>query len=434
MAPRAPGPRIGLVLAGGGARGAYEAGFCAAMFELLAAERGAPPRLDVISGTSIGSINACALAAQADDLVAGAALLVDRWTDLVLEEVVKPDRRRVWAMIRALLGHPPRRPGARVRGGGILDPAPLERLLSSGISFARIEDHLREGRLRAVTVTASRLPRMVPTVFVGGEPLRPSGAPYDALPARLAPAHALASAAIPFLFPAVEIDGALFCDGSLRHNVPLSPAIQLGCDALVIVNPCAPCGAGKKGAAAPATSGAREPDEPDEPTYPAPLALMGGVLQALIVDRIEEDLDRLEQVNAVIAAGEARYGAGFLPHTNAALATAGLSPLRPVRTLHVTMREDLGRLAADFVEQDLRRRHSVVGFALRQLAGARTPAEAELLSYLLFDGAFARELVTLGRRDALAQRDRILEFFAAAGTFGEAPASPSPEGRVKARP
>jgi NTE family protein len=399
------------VFAGGGARGAYEVGVCTYLFDRIAAELGRPLPIDVLSGTSIGAIHACALAAWADDPAHGAALLAERWIGLSLDNVIRVDRKRTFNMFRGLLGWSPRKPSDGEARGGMLDARPLEALLSSTIDFERIGGHLAAGRLQAVSVTATHVGTGRTSVFFQEQPgsaTRWEGRHQRALPVTLGPAHALASASIPFLFPAVAIGSDLYCDGSLRQHVPLSPARHLGARALVVVNPRAapaPVPAGSDGAEA---AGERA-----ETIFLGPLYLLGKTMNALTIDRIDAEIEQLGFVNRLLAAGERAFGGRFLRTLNRALAEDGAPPVAPLSMLHIHASEDIGRLAADFVRSPRfrARSHSLLERAFARLADGEAADEADLLSYVLFDGEFTQELMALGRRDAERQRDEILTFF-----------------------
>jgi len=397
--------RVGWVLGGGGARGAYEVGVCDYIFDQVAAELGGHVPLDILCGTSVGALHACALAAGAHDPRGATQALIARWTSLSLNDVVQVYRRRSFAMIRALFGRPPRRPSAEESRGGILDPRPLEALLSGAVEFARIEEHVASGRLQSVSVSTTHVGSGRTTVFFQRSAKGPS--PWTrgrswAYPVALAREHALASAAIPFLFPAVRIRGALYCDGSLRQHVPLSPARRLGAQAMVVINPRGP-------AAALAT-----PTEPArERSFPGPVFLLGKVLNALSLDRVDGDIERLDLINQVLAAGERRFGTGFTQQLNQALAAEGVGPLATIPLLSLQSSEDIGGLSASYVRSRSFRERSL-GFVeriLARLAERESAQEADLLSYLLFDGPFARELIELGRRDARQRHDQIVAFF-----------------------
>jgi NTE family protein len=408
--------RVGWVLGGGGARGAYEVGVCDYIFSQVARELGQPLPLDVVSGTSVGAIHGCALAAGAGEPRAVTRALVERWSALQMKDVVHVDRRRAFHTIRALFGRSPRRLDAESSRGGILDTRPLEALLSDAIEFRRIAEHLRARRLHAVSVTATHVASGRTTVFFQGATNGP--APWVrgrtwAFPTTLSPAHAMASAAIPFLFPAVRVRGALYCDGSLRQHVPLSPARRLGAQALVVINPRAPR----------VTPDADEPER--ERAYPGPIFLLGKVLNALSLDRIDGDVERLERINRLLAAGTRQFGPEFVEKLNSELVGGGEAPVVSLPLLHLQSSEDIGKLGAAYVRSRRfrERKLGVVERALARLAERESEKEADLVSYLLFDGGFARELIDLGRRDAEAQHDRIVEFLRAAQGAGAADAA-----------
>ena len=400
------------MFAGGGARGAYEVGVCTYLFDRIAADLGRPLPMDVLSGTSIGAIHACSLAAWADDPARGASLLAERWTGLSLDDVIRVDRKRTFNMFRALLGWSPRKPSDGEARGGMLDARPLEALLSSTIDFERIGAHLAAGRLQAVSVTATHVGTGRTSIFFQEQPgcaTRWEGGHQLALPVALGPAHALASASIPFLFPAVAIGSDLYCDGSLRQHVPLSPARHLGAHALVVINPRAP----REAEVAVAGEGTAADGEAAETVFLGPLYLLGKTMNALTIDRIDAEIEQLRFVNRLLAAGERAFGGGFLRSLNGALAEDGAAPVTPVSLLHIHASEDIGRLAADFVRSARfrARSRSLLERGFARLADGEAADEADLLSYVLFDGEFTHELIELGRRDAERQREEILGFF-----------------------
>jgi NTE family protein len=153
---------------------------------------------------------------------------------------------------------------------------------------------------------------------------------------------------------------------------------------------------------------------PRERTFAGPVFLFGKVLNALSLDRVDADIDRLELINRVLAAGERQFGASFVSKINEELVAAGSAPVSPIPLLHLQSSEDLGKLSAAYVRSGRFRRHgrSVVERLLSRLAERETANEADLLSYLLFDGPFASELIDLGRRDARKRHDEIVSFLA----------------------
>ena len=404
--PQNERPRVGWVFAGGGARGAYEVGVASYLFDRVAGELGRPLPIDVVSGTSVGAIHAAALAVAVDDPHTALRRLVGRWSALSLSDVIRVDRRRTFDMFRALLGRPPRKPTRDQLRGGILDPRPLEELLANAVDFRRIPEHLAAGRLMAVSLTATHVGSGTTTVFYQRAEAAPALLPAPRtrmLRAPLRAEHAMASAAIPFLFPAVRIDGELYCDGSLRQHVPLSPARQLGADALVVVNPRHMLAN---------NGGAREAHER---AFPGPLFLLGKTLNALTLDRIDNDIEQLERINRVLAAGTRRYGAKFVAELNRSLSEEGDATLKPVSLRHLHASEDIGRLAAAFVRSRgfRARNRGLLERSFARLAEGEGKTEADLLSYLLFDGRFTRALIDLGWADAQRRHDELVGFFAA---------------------
>jgi NTE family protein len=359
----------------------------------------------VLCGTSVGAVHACALAAGAHDPSGAIQAMIARWTSLSVNDVVQVDRRRSFAMVRALFGRPPRRMSAEQARGGILDARPLESLLSDAVEFSRIREHVASGRVHAVSVSATHVASGRTTVFFQRSAAGPS--PWTrgrtwAYPVTLSREHALASAAIPFLFPAVRIRGGLYCDGSLRQHVPLSPARRLGAQAMVVINPRGPAGT------------LASPAEPArERSFPGPVFLLGKVLNALSLDRVDGDIERLALINRVLAAGERQFGATFTDKLNQALASEGAGPLATIPLLYLQSSEDIGRLSAAYVRSRSFRARSL-GFVeriLARLAERESAQEADLLSYVLFDGPFARDLIELGRHDARQRHDQIVGFF-----------------------
>jgi NTE family protein len=390
--------RIALVLAGGAARGAYEVGVARYILEDVARALGRPPPIDFLCGTSVGAINACFLAASADDPRRGQHL-EEIWEQVRVPHVVRVDTALMWQTVRGLFGRPQPAP----RRGGLLDPAGLARIVATQIRFGRIDEQLRTGRLSAVTVTTTHIASGRSIVYV--EKREPDLGWFGSDPtiegrrAALTPAHALASAAIPFLFPAVKLDGEYHCDGGLRLNVPLSPARRLGADGMVVISP-------KYEQQGPIKAELAAENQTD---FPSPLFLLGKTLNALMLDRIDNDIVRLRRLTEILEAGERIGGPDFVARLNRELGRQ----LRPIHTVLVRASENISEMAATFVRSPAfaSRAPGVVGALLRRLGEAR---ESDLLSYLLFDGEFARQLIALGREDARAKHDELCAMFAEA--------------------
>src|SRR5262249_48291751 len=216
----------------------------------------------------------------------------------------------------------------------------------------------------------------------------------------IGPRHVLASAAIPMLFPAVKIGDDYFTDGGLRQNTPMSPAIRLGADRLLLVS--------LRHVASPSEELQRE----HTGAYPKPLFLAGKALNALLLDHTEYDLARMQRINLILEAGHASFGDKFEDMMNHALVRLRGAPLRRIQAVHIRPSEDIGALAAQFVRSG---RMRVSGRVARRLipglAAGEARHESDLLSYLLFDGTFASQLIELGRHDAAKKVDELSQLF-----------------------
>jgi NTE family protein len=391
-------PKTALVLAGGAARGAYEVGVVQHILEDVADDIGGDVPLDILSGTSVGAINAAVLAAHAERPRMRGAWLAAQWTSLKMSDLVHPGRG-VFASIRGLFGVEAKTAGREPRRGGIIDPRGIEQLIQRCIPFEKIDANMRAGRLEALTFSATHVGSGRTTVFVqqrdrcpGHDPCDPTQLNSSTL---LTAEHALASAAIPFLFPAVRIDGELYCDGGLRQNVPLAPALRLGAERLLIVSP--------RQLPEVTQTVVREQD------FPGPFFLLGKAFNSLLLDRIDNDLDRLQAINALMAAGEASYGPHFTATINASLDRG--RHLRQVRTTLIRASQDIGLLAAEYVRSPrfATRVRGIAGRIMRRIADAS--GQPDLLAYLLFDGDFAGQLIELGRADARARHNELCALF-----------------------
>ena len=397
--------KTALVLAGGAARGSYEVGVVDYILTSVAKTLGIRTQVDVLCGTSVGAINACVVAAYADDPILCSKVLLSEWQGLRLEELVRLNTRELVGLLGPFLERRIARQRGSDRRGGLLDPSGIERIVKRAIPFNRIEKHIASGLLTALTLSTTHIATGRTVIFVQHHPdARPKWSrdpTISVVSGTLGAEHALASGALPLLFPAVRIDGDFYCDGGLRQNVPLSPARRLGADGLIVVNP----------RFIPPPSGPAKGDAP----YPGPLSLLGKALNALLLDRIDNDLDRLKRINAILEAGVNRYGTAFLAEVNLGLGEGGGSAtVRPLQTVHIRASQDIGALAAEYVrsKQFGARTPGVLGRALRRIAEWQGEGESDLLSYVLFDGGFSTQLIELGRSDAKARHEELCAFFA----------------------
>jgi len=367
--------RLALVLAGGGARAAYEVGVLSAI-----AERAPGLEFPILTGVSAGAINAVYLAAHAETLSAACGALRDHWSHLVVDRVY---RIQPWHLGRALLrGVAGPLLGARGEAAvvrGLMDMSPLRESLAARLDFGGIDANIASGRLHAVALSATSYASGQTVTFVHGA----SGVPTwrralrYAVRARLTLDHVMASAALPILFPAVRLGDAFYGDGSVRQTAPLAPAIHLGARAILVVTQ----------RSEPELAASPVPTLGD---YPTLAEVIGLLLHAIFLDALEADAERIERINRTLA----RVPAGAAPEG-----------LRPVSLLMLRPSRDLGALAAGSGAK----LPPAVRWVVRRMGGHRTTA-VDFLSYLLFDPAYTTALIDLGYADGLTQWPRIERF------------------------
>ncbi len=380
-------PVVGLILAGGGARAAYQVGVLKAIATLLPA--GAPNPFPVICGSSAGAINAAALAIYATRFHEGVRRLTYVWSHFRVDQVFRTDAREIlvnglrWAaaFLFGGLGH--NNPRA------LLDRAPLRALLERRLPCARIQDAIDAGALHALSITCSGYGSGQSVSFYQGVP---TIAPWKrarrlGCQAEITHDHLMASSALPFIFAAEKIHREYFGDGSMRQVAPLSPALHLGAERLLIVG-MRP----EKPAAAP---------RPDGEEYPPLAQIAGHALNSIFLDSLEADLERLQRINRTI---------GLIPPAERERADFGL---REVRPLLIAPSEDPEQIAARHAHRLPRALH----YLLRGV-GARNRRGANLLSYLLFEADYCRELIALGYADAMMRRQDILDFLGVGAEAG----------------
>jgi NTE family protein len=397
-------PRLALVLSGGGARGAYEAGVLKYIREDLAGDLGGQVMFDILCGTSVGGIHACFVAGTCDTPRRQGRMLCERWEGMVLEELVEFGLKDFMKAPATLLGSGKIEEVEKgeKRLGGVVDTRMLERMVRRLTPWGRITKNCEAGYFESLSVTATDIGSGKSVVFVESKLPLPAWSqdPYvRAQAVDIGPEHALASAALPILFPAIAVGERFYCDGGLRQNTPLSPALRLGADKVLVV-------------------GLRHkpvPEDVSEETMPFPGAafLAGKILNAFLLDHIDYDLDRLRRFNALIAAAKAVGDEAHLRNFDEVVIKARGAPYRVVGEYMIRPSIDLGEIAGDIARAG---RFKGTGGGtgirlLRRLAGGASGAgEADLLSYILFDGVYAAELVRMGYEDARARHDDLCRF------------------------
>lgn len=389
--PVGAGPSA-LVFSGGGARGAYEAGVLRYLFGEFA-ERYGLPSFDFVSGTSVGAINGTYLASVAHEPVAGVARLVRLWGELELDRVVGFGIGQAARLPRVLFGGK--------QGAGILDVTPLIGLVQRNMRWTDLRRNLRRGRISALTVSATHVATGRPWVFIDRAPNAPLPSrlppPIVVRSDRIGPEHVLASAAIPVLFPPVPVHGELFVDGGLRLNTPMSPAIHLGARRVLVVA---------------LTSATQTPKPAFEPgVFPGIAFLLGKMLNAFLLDHVNADFYEIERVNRMLDDGIAVYGPDFVDRINARAEAEGRPRRERLHALAIAPSEDIGLIAAHHLRANRARFGRALGRQLLRLLDIGEGADADLVSYLLFDGGFAQTLMDLAERDARRREEDFARFF-----------------------
>jgi NTE family protein len=388
---------VGLILSGGGARGAYEVGVLSYVFGELVRRTGRVPRVDVISGCSVGAVNGTYLASVAHEPVSGVESLVDLWYKLDFSQVLSFGLKELAFLHRVWLG------GARPQG--LFNAEPLARLIAANVSWLSLARNLRRGVLKALTLATTKVATGRPHIWVDMSPHTPPprdvGNQLVMRRGAIRAQHVLASAAIPIVFPMVNIDGELHCDGGLRINTPTSPAIHLGARKLFVVG----LSHQRYDGAPPASIAAdRAPGAP---------FLFGKMLDAFFLDHLDADMREIQRINEYMSMGQAVYGPSFITRINQEAKARGKPERNPVQTCTVRPSIDLGRVADDFLGEKRRRvrADTAIVHAMLRAIDVGENADADLASFLLFDEAYVHVLVELGRRDAAQMRDEIADFF-----------------------
>lgn len=368
----------GLILSGGGARAAYQVGVLSAIADLLPESAENP--FPIIVGTSAGAINAVSLACGALDFQQSVRKLTSIWQGFRSDLVYRTDwlgviRQAGRFVAQHLLGI-----GRGAEPVALLDNAPLRDLLLKELDFSGITLAVARRKLRAVAITAFAYQSGQAVTFYQG---RGNIDPWvrhrrNGLPTRLHIEHLMASSAIPVLFPPVRLNKEYFGDGAVRQAAPISPALHLGADRVLVIG---------------VRSQTQEEQTIPMTARPPSLAQIGGhLLNSTFIDNLESDLELLERLNML---GE------MLPETERKK-HLGLSP---VDVLVIAPSKKIDEIAA-------RHRHQLpasLRFFLRG-PGATRASGGGVLSYLLFERSYCNELIELGYQDAMSKKEELLAF------------------------
>ncbi len=367
--------KVGLVLPGGGARAAYQVGVLRAIADLLPTRAANP--FPVVTGTSAGAVNATAIAVHADRFRVAVGNLERVWRNFQVHHVFRADTA---SMLRSGLHWML----AMMSGGWLLPPpkslfdnTPLRELLSVQFDFGNVRRSIENGHLDALALSAAGYNSARSVAFYEA---RSGTQPWSRMrragqPTRLTLDHLMASVAVPFLFPPVLMGEEFYGDGSMREANPFSASIHLGAERLLVV--------GTRNEARPPTA-----TPPQSPTFGQ---IFGYMLDSLFSDGMYSDLERLTQLNDIVEQ------TGPLNTETARLRNIDMMVILPSRDL-----SEIARHHVNSLPRTLR--------TLLRTMGALNTGGGQLMSYLLFEGSFTRELIALGYKDAMGRSDDLLAF------------------------
>ncbi|MDO7086804.1 patatin-like phospholipase family protein [Pseudocolwellia sp. AS88] len=367
-----------LVLTGGGARAAYQVGVLSAIAQFIPRNHGCP--FPIISGTSAGAINTTALACYASCFQLGVKKLEWVWNNLSTNRIYHSDPYRVFSHIAKGVFGSFQADYANRPARSLLNNAPLRELLNEVIDFRRIDNNILKGYLSAVAVTASSYTSGDSISFYQSEDhIKPwFRANRRGEPSQFNSEHLMASAAIPLVFPSINIKRQHFGDGSVHQLSPLSPAVHLGAERIFIVGVEQP----------------KEPIHPNEnnPHPPTTSSIAGHLLDSIFSDTLQSDIERAERINKTIALspdGPQKNELG----------------LKKIDTLLINPSHDFNSMAVKYFDE----LPLSIKILLRSV-GITNDSESSLVSYLLFDKKYCKQLIKLGYEDAMEKETIIRDF------------------------
>jgi len=401
------GNSLALVLSGGGARGAYEAG----VMHYLRTQLPEPARtrnFPILCGSSVGAINTCFLASTADDLNYQGNQLLNIWSDLKAENIFSGDLADLsWLLARSAGGifHNLFRTGFFKEKHGhyshfssLFDTKPFRPFLEKIINWKNLRHNVRMGLVQEVAIVATRMRTGQTEIFLQKGAGHIDSDKFVVHAVELGPEHAMASAAIPIVFPNVVIGNGHYLDGSLRFNTPLSAAIHLGANKILAIS------LASREKSHPAHRCAEGDCPPSLGEY------FGKLFNSFFLDRLISDVDQLEKINGIIEAGRKVFGSDFSERINEVL-PAGRS-IDLVQMLEISPSLSLSTVFSEWYRQDPKAssRLSVLEKFLMRIFDVEPALSMDLLSYLVFEKEYLRQLIDLGFEDGKRNHDRLVSF------------------------
>ncbi len=412
--------RLGLVLSAGGARGAYEAGV------LYYIRSGLPKNFrqtnfPIQTGTSVGAINALFMASHAHDPLKQGERLKDLWFSLNQDHIYRRDLRAVGSFLqsslRGMVGNlltidPLKifsRQGPHLRS--ILNTFPLQELLTKNVDWKALNANIENGPIDAVALTATNMGNGHPEIFLQKKHDIGYTGRQKIHTGPLKVEHAMASSAIPMLFPSTAIGKNYYMDGGLRLFTPMSPAIHLGAERLLIIGLRHRPSTTRKTKKKTVTVKKR-------PTVIPTLAMqLGSILNGMFLDHIQYDLEQLSRINHLLDLGKLEYGNDFIDKINARMkkekmeGLAGNHQWKKIKALEITPSEFVSNIYFRWFRSQKKGRFQFSAFEklMIRLLDVDPRTGRDLLSYLTFAPQYLQELFELGYQDAQSSKHKIME-------------------------
>lgn len=371
------GQKVGLILSGGGARGAYQAGVLKGLAEILPDKKNSP--FKIISGVSAGAINSAKLACDIESFSNAVEKLIFLWSQITTDQVFKTDILSMNKLSFGFLG------AKQKKMDSLLDTSPLLDLLNRNCSFEKIKKNLDDKIIESLIITANNYTTGSAISFVQTSTSKLAWKDSRRLAAlsEIDAHHVMASSAIPMLFPPVKIGTQFYGDGCVRNNTPCSPAIRMGADKIFVIGVRTQMNA--------EVSNRSETESHAQPAIaPSLVRILNALLNAVLLDSVEQDVHRIQRINQLVSlTGKDSAKEGF----------------KEIPALCISPSEDIGELARHHAHH-LPRLIRMTISALGSLDEA-----SEILSYLLFEPHFCRKLIEMGYNDAINSRKQIEDFF-----------------------
>lgn len=374
-----------LVLSGGGARAAYQVGVLKALAKLLPRHTHNP--FPIICGTSAGAINALAIAGRPGPFQLRVRSLETIWRNMHAEDIYRTD---LWGVSKNTvhLGLSLLHSGYGIgRSVALLDNGPLRTLLSNYVLFRHIDEAISSGELMAVSTTAMDYGTGQSVTFFQGNHACWQRSRRSGIRTGLGIEHLMASSAIPLIFPATAIGSHYYGDGAMRQLQPLSPALHLGADRIFTIG---------------VSDNPSHHASMEIPRHsPSVAQMLGHLLNSAFIDSLENDLETLKAINALIERES------DVETTNTTTMTTTNSHLKYIDHLCISPSKSIDEIAQDYLHELPRS----VKLFLRAIGATKKGGGSSAASYLLFEPGFCRELIKLGHADALKHKADIEAFF-----------------------